>query len=142
MIEKVVAYIVRGRDVLVFTHADFPEAGMQVPAGTVEAGEPPEQAVMREVREETGRADFRLERKLAVYEYGVPGIPAARRHVFQLSAPDDAPARWRWGEHYGTPQQITFDFFWVPLDAPPELAGGLGGHLAVISLPDPPHVPG
>ena len=140
MVEKVVAYVVRHRDLLVFTHADFPEAGVQVPAGTIEAAEPPEQAIMREVREETGRADFRLERKLAVYDYSAPGMPAARRHVFQLSAPDDAPVGWRWGEQYGTPQQITFDFFWVPLDNPPKLAGGLGDHLKAISLSDQSYV--
>ena len=53
---KVLAYVVRGDDLLVFRHADFPTAGLQVPAGTVEPGEPPVEAVLREVREESGMA--------------------------------------------------------------------------------------
>ena len=55
VIEKVTAFVTRKRDglreMLVFKH---PNAGIQIPAGTVECGENPETAVMREVREETG----------------------------------------------------------------------------------------
>ena len=39
---------------MVFTHRDIPEAGVQVPAGTVEEGETLDAAVLREVHEETG----------------------------------------------------------------------------------------
>ncbi len=58
---KVTAFITRdterGRELLVFTR---PDAGIQVPAGTMEAGETPEIAVMREAYEETGLTDLRL----------------------------------------------------------------------------------
>ena len=51
---KVTAFITReaseGRQLLVFTH---PNAGVQLPAGTMEAGETPEIAMLREVQEET-----------------------------------------------------------------------------------------
>lgn len=45
-------------ELLLFMH---PNAGIQFPAGTVEEGELPEQAVLREVAEKTGiytRPDF------------------------------------------------------------------------------------
>jgi len=52
---KVTAFITREanevRQLLVFRH---PDAGIQLPAGTIEVGETPEAAVLREVREETG----------------------------------------------------------------------------------------
>jgi 8-oxo-dGTP pyrophosphatase MutT (NUDIX family) len=54
-VHKVTAFVTRGdgqeRELLVFRH---PRAGIQLPAGTVEAGEPIEAAVLREVQEETG----------------------------------------------------------------------------------------
>jgi len=39
--EKVVAYITQGDRPLVFSHPLCPEAGVQVPAGTIEEGEAP-----------------------------------------------------------------------------------------------------
>ncbi len=42
------------RELLVFQHAGMPEAGLQVPGGTVEQGETPNDAVAREVLEESG----------------------------------------------------------------------------------------
>ena len=41
------AYITKGRRLLLFTQPGAPEAGVQVPAGTIEAGEIPDDAVMR-----------------------------------------------------------------------------------------------
>ena len=58
MLEKAYGFVVRegaeGPELLVFEHAGMPEAGLQVPGGTVEAGETPFQAVAREVLEESG----------------------------------------------------------------------------------------
>ena len=57
-VRKVVAYITRERDgkeqLLVFTHRDYPEAGLQVPAGTVQPNEAAEDALHRELSEELG----------------------------------------------------------------------------------------
>ncbi len=54
MTRKVLAYITRQRgnetQLLVFEHLDFPDAGVQVPKGTVEPGEAIERAAQREVR--------------------------------------------------------------------------------------------
>src|SRR6185437_14423165 len=54
IIQKVLAYITWDDKLLVFSHPDFPEAGIQVPAGTIESGEEPAVAVLREAFEETG----------------------------------------------------------------------------------------
>jgi 8-oxo-dGTP pyrophosphatase MutT (NUDIX family) len=50
---KVFAYITWGIKLLVFSQPTAPEAGIQVPAGTVEDGEAVDAAVMREAFEET-----------------------------------------------------------------------------------------
>lgn len=59
VVEKVCVFVMRdsarGREVLLVEH---PSAGIQLPAGTVELGENPEVAALREVREETGLAVF------------------------------------------------------------------------------------
>lgn len=50
---RVYAYVTSQKGVLILQHPEHPEAGLQVPGGTVEAGESPEEAVIREVFEET-----------------------------------------------------------------------------------------
>src|SRR6187549_737077 len=66
-IAKVTAFITRPgpqeTELLVFQH---PQAGVQLPAGTVEPGEAPEDAVLREVEEETGLSAVVLVGLLAV----------------------------------------------------------------------------
>jgi len=58
---KVTAFVTRpsprGRELLLFEH---PYAGVQIPAGTVEPGETPRQAALRETAEETGLAEVTL----------------------------------------------------------------------------------
>lgn len=72
-LRKVTAYITRrcsnGKEVLVFRH---PLAGLQLPAGTVEDGQSPADAVLREVEEETGIAGARIITELLVEETTVP----------------------------------------------------------------------
>ena len=73
MIEKVTAFITRqsknGDDLLLFEH---PHAGIQIPAGTVEDGETPEQAVLREAIEETGLTSLSIRRYLGYTEDKLP----------------------------------------------------------------------
>lgn len=72
-IDKVTAFIVRqraaGAELLLFRH---PSAGVQLPAGTVELGESPEAAVLREAAEETGLQQLNLVQKLAVHKEQLP----------------------------------------------------------------------
>ena len=60
---KVLAYITRQKagkiQLLIFRHKDYPEAGFQVPAGTVEQGEDLLAAIKREVLEESGLLHLR-----------------------------------------------------------------------------------
>jgi 8-oxo-dGTP pyrophosphatase MutT (NUDIX family) len=73
IIEKVTAFITREREgerqLLLFEH---PNAGVQIPAGTVEEGESPEQAVLREAAEETGLTGFSTLRYLGCVERELP----------------------------------------------------------------------
>src|SRR5690348_18410922 len=60
LMQKALAYITWGNTLLVFSHPDFPEAGIQVPAGTIEPGEEPEAGALREAFEETGLSGLAL----------------------------------------------------------------------------------
>ncbi|HET7078433.1 MAG TPA: NUDIX domain-containing protein [Chloroflexia bacterium] len=137
---KVFAYITHGRRLLVFRHPESPEAGIQVPAGTVQPGEDLAAAVLREAAEETGRTDLVLVRFLGeqVRDRRDVGRDVGRdeihhRHFYHLRCTGDPPATWRHWEtdpSDGSPGPIPFDFFWAPLpDGVPELIAGHGNLL-------------
>ena len=67
--ERVATYITHGDRLLVFRHTQFPEAGIQVPGGSVEPGEDLSAAALREAREETGLPDFEIRVYLGAREY-------------------------------------------------------------------------
>ncbi len=73
VVEKVVAIITRGEgaaaELLVFRHR---YSGTQLPAGTVERGEPVGAALLREVQEETGLIAVTVVRKLALLDERLP----------------------------------------------------------------------
>jgi 8-oxo-dGTP diphosphatase len=134
--EKAFCYITNRARLLVFNHPDFPEAGIQVPGGTIEPGEDPAEAAMREAREETGLNGFVLHCHLGVMEvdqtpYGKPEVH--RRHFYHLEYLHSPPETWRHGEMHpsdGSPAPIFFDFFWAPLpNQVPELIAGQGEFL-------------
>lgn len=85
-----------------FVHDEFPleVTGVQVPAGSVEPGEDPRDAVVREVLEETGlRA--RIVRSLGEETYDMSPAKAElhERHFFELEVTDEQVAeRWNAGE--------------------------------------------
>ena len=125
MKHKVLAYITRERDgcreLLVFTHRDYPEAGVQVPAGTVEPGEAIEAALFREIREESGLTNLQLARKLAEHRETEWG---QIRHVFHLIAPNGTPDRWTHIVHgQGEDAGMAFEYRLVDLSERVELAG-------------------
>ena len=117
--KRVVVYVEREDGLLVFDHRDHPEAGTQVPAGGVDAGEGLIEAAIREVREETG---VRLETAptlLGTHEHldGL-GRPAVS-HFFRVDAPTGLPSFWRHvvsGD--GTDAALVFD---CRFDPSPEL---------------------
>jgi 8-oxo-dGTP pyrophosphatase MutT (NUDIX family) len=73
LVQKVTAFITRSTgavtQLLLFRH---PYAGIQLPAGTVEPGEVPEEAVLREAEEETGLDGLTLRQLLGREEINLP----------------------------------------------------------------------
>lgn len=140
-LRKVLAYIVREREgkreLLVFTHRDYPEAGLQVPAGTVEDGEEIEAGLRREVIEETGLTEFEVVREIATYEWTHPiSGNLHERHVFLLRVPPATPESWQWIETSGGQvselEGFVFCFRWYDLAGEIELAGHQGDYLYAI----------
>lgn len=96
---RVAAYVVRygaaGPELLVFDHVDTAGAGTRVPAGGVRDGESAAEAVVREVREETGLDGLRLARALAVDSSPHPHTGEPRRTTyFLLWAPREGASAW------------------------------------------------
>jgi len=130
---KVLAYITHGDHLLVFTHPDVPEAGVQVPAGTVEDGERFADAVMREACEETGLTNLTLVRWLGEQTFNFSDFgrdEIHHRYFYHLRCDGDPPATWRHNEDdpsEGGPGPIVFEFFWARLPhAVPELIADHG----------------
>ena len=129
MPEKVFAYITSSAGLLILRHPHHPEAGLQVPAGTVEPGESLEAAVMREAREETGLSGLKVVRYLGDTVFDASpwgGAPAQRRHFFHLRLLSDAPTRWLHNEtDGGNTAPILFELYWalLPGGLPPLIAG-------------------
>ena len=127
-VEKVVAYITHSGRLLVFRHTEHPEAGIQVPAGTVEEGEPPLAAGLREAREETGLEHLEVRSFLGKrrYHFEFDRSEVQVRHFYHLALLGEAPDTWQHDEP--TPSgPVTFGFFWAKLpDGVPDLAAGQG----------------
>ncbi|MFB8167246.1 NUDIX domain-containing protein [Kitasatospora purpeofusca] len=132
--EKVLAYIVRDGRLLVFRHTDhgYEEVGIQVPAGSIRPDETPEDAALREAREETGLSAFTVVRKLGETEYDLTPYryEVQRRHVFHLALAEPTPERWAGEEsHDGTRPPTPFECFWLPLETAHILQSGQGALL-------------
>jgi 8-oxo-dGTP diphosphatase len=131
---KVVLYATWQNRLLVFTEPDFPEAGVQVPGGTVMEGESIEDGARREFLEETG---FTAPATIAllgqtIYSYERDGWRHEHaRSFFHLPLVGDYPANWEWTEQTpdGGEGPIRMAFFFVALDAVPDLFGELGAFL-------------
>ncbi|MFC4639775.1 NUDIX hydrolase [Deinococcus hohokamensis] len=116
--ERAVCQITRqgpaGTQLLVFDHVPALDSGVQVVAGGVEAGETPDQAALREAREETGQTGFRLEGYLGSAVW-TNDVHAKRelRHFYHLLAPAGLPDTW---DHPA--DNHLFRFRWEALRAP------------------------
>ncbi|MEF9982636.1 MAG: NUDIX domain-containing protein [Glutamicibacter sp.] len=139
VIEQAVCYVVQDDHLLVFTHLQHPMrvTGVQVPAGTLQPGETPGRAAVRELFEETGIEGF-VTRDLGTMAYDLRPMrdEIANRHFFELSVPrQDLSRRWIAGEqdpsHGGTPE--SWECWWLPLAQAHVLAAGLGAMLGKLS---------
>lgn len=128
-IQKVLIYVVQNKKLLVFRQPEFPEAGIQVPAGTVQEGEDIEDAALRELEEETGKSSFTIFSYLGVVNDYMHPIKneLQTRHFFQIESRETLPERWTHEEtHNDEKPAITFEFFWIPLDEAHSLAADQG----------------
>ncbi|MEX1158029.1 MAG: NUDIX domain-containing protein, partial [Thermomicrobiales bacterium] len=138
---KVMAYITHGSRLLVFREPDFPDAGIQVPGGSVAAGERLEVAVMREAFEETGLKGLSLGTYLGDVKHDLSALHAENRsdfsplgrpeihhrHYYHLMVAGDVPESWQHTERdpsEGVHESILFEFTWVQL---PDCVPGLMG---------------
>ncbi|HEX6872884.1 MAG TPA: NUDIX domain-containing protein [Micromonosporaceae bacterium] len=141
-VDKVLCYIVHDGRLLVFRHLDysFEDVGIQVPAGTIRPGEPPERAAVREASEETGLAGLVVVRPLGVVEYDISPyrMEIQRRHVFQLATTETPPQRWRsQEEHDGQREPTRLECFWIPLASAHVLQAGQGALIGRLIRTDP-----
>jgi 8-oxo-dGTP pyrophosphatase MutT (NUDIX family) len=100
---------------LVFEHPDFPSAGVQVPAGTIERDEKPLTAALRELCEETGKQSFEITRILArkrLHEIRHGREELHDRWFFQASPTQKLPEEWVFGDSTPT-GWIRFHFYWI-----------------------------
>lgn len=140
-VRNVVGYVVHDDRLLVFTHDGVPldGAAVQVPAGTIEPGEAPAAAVVREVSEESGLG-VRGVGALGIERYDVwpSESEVHERHFFQLvPTDDDLPERWAAGEDGpsdgGDAQRWTCSR--IPLTRGHVLCAGFGARLGEVVPP-------
>ena len=116
---RVLAYVTRERagrtELLVFAHRDFPDAGIQVPAGRVDPGESLESGLLRELEEEAGLTRVRVLRELPGFEDHYSS--RYENHAFRVVLEEPAPDEW---EHVvageGDDAGLVFVYRWAPIE--------------------------
>jgi 8-oxo-dGTP pyrophosphatase MutT (NUDIX family) len=143
---KAAVYVISHRGLLVFSHTCHPEAGLQVPSGTIEEHEDPLAAAVRELEEEAGikTTPDRLE-PLPVYTHDMRPFRSEiqERYPFRLGLDAIVEDSWtHWEEHPDLvgAEPERFDFHWEPLDRalPQRLAIGQGHPVAELCSSHPP----
>jgi ADP-ribose pyrophosphatase YjhB (NUDIX family) len=129
---RVVAYVTRGDELLVFEHRDLPEAGTQVPAGRLDPGELLEEGLARELAEEVGiEAQVVRELGTATRDHGEE-VGTYETHYFHVET-DDPREAW---EHEvsgaGDDAGLVFSCHFVTRTPAPQLAGNQGEFLHLL----------
>ncbi|WP_276301041.1 NUDIX hydrolase [Halorussus lipolyticus] len=133
-VEKACAYITRnGSELLVFEGPEHD--GLQVPKGTIEAGEEPRAAVLREIAEESGLGAVGEVKHLTTDVWTRRRSPPKRyvRHFFHapVHEPRDEWTHTVTGE--GSENGLEFDFSWVELPAHSEFALALDDYTQLLA---------
>ena len=135
---RVLAYITRERngrtELLVFAHREYPEVGLQVPAGRLEPDEELEAGLRREIEEEAGLTNVRIVRELPGFEDHYPS--RYDNHGFHVVLDREAPDEW---DHVvagdGDDAGLTFRYRWEPIT--PDLHLFERPHPLLMSLVEP-----
>lgn len=119
---KVLVYLTWRDRLLVFTQPKFPEAGVQVIAGTIAQDEMPVAAALRELREESGIDNAQVVRILGNYFYSMQKFGRSEiqhRHVVHVTVSDAIAMKAQWTHFESVPgsggEPIGFSFQWFPL---------------------------
>ncbi len=136
MKQKVLAYIFRNnegiREILVFDHVKYPEVSPQVIGGTIDGSEWPEEAVIREVFEESG-LKLSIHVKLGEFKYHREDINEEQlKHVFSFEFPM-AKEKWTHSVSSGEEDKgLEFRFYWMQTnEAKIKLLGNMGDYLGL-----------
>lgn len=114
--------------------ADYPDAGIQVPAGGVDPGESTESAAIRELFEETGLQAGTPAVYLQSCWWPSSEAPSRIRHYYWLAVPAATPAAWSHVVSGGEQDKgMTFILRFRPL-AGPNLTPGYGWEEALPRL--------
>jgi 8-oxo-dGTP pyrophosphatase MutT (NUDIX family) len=120
---KAVCCVVQDDALLCFAH---PHAGNQIPKGTVQPGESPQAACLRELREESGlrlaQEPFALGRIERTVGGGLGGCGPLERHTWHLFVlrASGLPVTWtHMAEGSAAESGLAFRFFWHQLSAEP-----------------------
>ena len=106
-----------------------------MPSGSLEEGEDPREAVLREAYEETGLSELEFVSLLGDLDYTFQPPDAEpiriKRYFYHLSCPHPPQkSRWRHWENNpseGDEDRILFELYWVDYaDGVPDLVGELG----------------
>jgi 8-oxo-dGTP pyrophosphatase MutT (NUDIX family) len=117
---RAVVYATRERDgrteLLTIEALEYPEEGIQVPAGRIDHEEGLEDGLRRELAEETGITHARVVRELPDFECRYETF--SRNHAFHVVIEEETPEQW---EHLvrgkGADSGLTYLCRWVPLTA-------------------------
>jgi len=125
-VPKSLAYITHGSELLVFKQPDFPEAGIQVPKGTIDDGETPFQTIEREIVEETGLTDTEFVQFLGDTHRDMSDFDKSiieHRHFFHFTLTGEKKNEWTHYELFDSDSKepILFSFFWIPINNAPEI---------------------
>lgn len=128
---KAFAYITQGQKLLVFEHQGIPEAGIQVPAGSVEKGESPGTAAIREVQEETGLKNLTMRGFLGEQIRDMSDFHKQEihyRYFYHLTCDDQTPETWLHGEQFPSDEpehdgefRHIFRCYWLNINQLPKL---------------------
>lgn len=118
---KVLAYIFRRSkgfiEVLVFDHPNVPQVNPQVPAGTLQVGEKPEEGVLREVFEESGLTFNTTDNFLGQFNYMAHDKDEAHnRYVYSIMSDGIADS---WSHRVKSCDKDNgeiFNYYWLPLN--------------------------